>query len=533
MLSSGLMQWRRSTARTLSSIRTSARQGRSAREVVKKRRGFGTLRCGYVVFLLCVVTAVTSSAQTFTTLASFDITNGQEPIFVSLVQGLDGNLYGTTSGEGTTGASTTPGTVFKVTPSGTLTTLHSFCALTNCADGEHPYAGLVLSTDGNFYGTTTSGGSHGSGTVFKLTSGGTLTTLYSFCAKTNCVDGSGPYAPLVQATDGNFYGTTIRGGKNATRCHSPNGCGTVFKITPSGTLTTLYFFCSQTNCSDGAFPYGAGLIQGADGNLYGTASSGGSSENLGTVFKITTTGTLTTLHQFNSARYPYAGLVQATNGNFYGTSYQGGTGSCGTNFGCGTVFRVTPKVTSVLYNFCSQSNCADGSNPQAPLIQGTDGNLYGTTSSGGAKSDGSLFKITTGGTLTTLHSFDLSDGMAPSDGLVQDTDGNFYGITSAGGTSTTNCYRVGCGTVFKLSMGLGPFVTTLPTSAKVGTVIKILGTNLTGATSVSFNGTAATFTVVSKTQIKTTVPSGATTGTVTVDTPSGILKSNVVFRVRP
>jgi uncharacterized repeat protein (TIGR03803 family) len=262
------------------------------------------------------------------------------------------------------------------------------------------------------------------GTVFKITPGGTLTTLYSFCAHTNCTDGQFPNAALVQGTDGDFYGTTVAGGADTSDSCGPPGfaepCGTVFKITPGGILTTLYSFCAQTNCSDGGLPL-APLVQATDGNFYGTTSRAGANGNGGTVFKITPAGTLTTL-----------------------------------------------------YSFCTQTNCADGDGPEAGLFQATNGTLYGTTLTGGANSEG---------------------------------------------------------TVFSLAVGLRSFVETLPTSAKVGATVKILGNNLKGTSSVTFNGTAATFTVISGTEIKTIVPNGATTGFVKVTTPTKTLKSNMVFRV--
>ena len=238
--------------------------------------------------------------------------------------------------------------------------------------------------------------------------------------------------------------------------------------------------------------------------------------------------TFTTLHSFDGTdgANPEAALVQATNGTFYGTTYRGGA------YDLGTVFKITPsgKLTT-LYSFCSQSGCTDGIGPVAGLIQATNGNLYGTTALGGANSQGTIFKITPSGALTTLHSFDGADGSETHAGLIQDTNGKFYGTTTFGGDLNCNP-SYGCGTVFSLSVGLGPFVETLPTSGKVGAAVKILGTNLTGATSVTFNGTAAVFKVVSKSLITTSVPTGATTGTVEVTTPKGTLKSNVVFRVK-
>jgi uncharacterized repeat protein (TIGR03803 family) len=376
-----------------------------------------------ILSVFCLAVALTSSAATtVTTLVSFDGTNGSQPEFGSLVQGTNGNFYGTTW----SGGANIAGTVFKITPAGKLTTLYSFCAQAGC-NGYSPDAGLVQATNGNFYGTTGLGGAHNYGTVFEITPAGKLTTLYSFCAQSGCTDGQSPDAGLVQATNGNFYGTTLNGGAI--------GAGTVFEITPAGKLTTLHSFCSQISCGDG------------DG-AFGT-------------------------------------LVQATNGNFYGTTVAGGANSSGCGgYGCGTVFQITPagKLTT-LYSFCAQSGCADGSEPSVGLVEATNGNFYGTTTYGGANSSG--------------------------------------------------CGGYGCGTVFSLSVGLGPFVETRPTSGKVGAAVIILGTNVTGATGVSFHGTAAKFEVVSKSEIKTTVPSGATTGYVTVTTAKGTLKSNVKFRVIP
>jgi uncharacterized repeat protein (TIGR03803 family) len=462
----------------------------------------------YAVLLLCAATAIASPAKiTFTTLLSFAGSNGANPEFMSLVQGTDGNFYGTTRSGGANGL----GTVFKITRGGTLTVLHSFAG----ADGEEPYGGLVQATDGNFYGTTFYGGTgaNGLGTVFKITAGGTLTTLYNFCFQTSCADGDNPNAGLVQGSDGNLYGTTQAGG-------GVNDSGTVFKITPSGTLTTLYSFCSQGGvCIDGAYP-SAVLLQATDGRFYGTTAQGGSN-GLGTVFKISAGGTLTTLHSFNGTDgdFPATALVQATNGKFYGTTGGGGAATYG------TVFKMTPGgALTTLYSFCSNTNCTDGANPQAGLIQATDGNIYGTTYDGGANNDGTVFKITAGGTLTTLHSFAGTDGSNPDGGLLQATNGTFYGTANLAGANSD-------GTVFSLAAGLGPFVETRPTSGKVGAKVIILGTNLTGATNVTFNGTAATFKVVSKSEIKTTVPTGATTGTVEVKTPKKTLKSSVAFRV--
>jgi uncharacterized repeat protein (TIGR03803 family) len=332
----------------------------------------------------------------------------------TLIQGSDGDFYGTTLAGGTSNV----GTIFKVTPSGTETVFYSFASI--------PYSGLVQGSDGNIYGTTATGGASGRGTVFKITPSGTETVLYSFPAGS-----SDPYTGLIQGSDGNFYGTTGAGGTSDD--------GTVFKITPSGTETVLHAFAKSG--SDGEIPY-AGLIQGSDGNLYGTTYNGGAS-GLGTVFKVTPSGTETVLYSFaggSDGEHPYGGVIQGSDGNFYGTTYQGGTS------GYGTVFKLTPSGTeTVLYTFVGGSS--DGAYPEAGLIQGSDGNFYGNTRQGGASGLGIVFKLTPSGTQTVLHSFagGSSDGANPSANLVQGSDGNLYGSTGAGGTS-------GNGTFFKVTL---------------------------------------------------------------------------------
>jgi uncharacterized repeat protein (TIGR03803 family) len=507
------------------------------------------------ICLFCAVAAISSSAQTFTVLATFNENNGAFPR-APLVQGLDGNFYGTTELGGTGDcipAGEGCGTAFKITPGGKLTTAHKFCSQTNCTDGNTLTAPVVLATDANFYGTTQFGGGNancqeegGCGTVFKITHSGKLTTLHVFKG----TDSFAVSAGLVQANDGNFYGTTT----GSFNCQGQRDCGSVFRITPGGKLTTLYWFCSKANCADGAEPF-APLVQATDGNFYGTTSAGGANNadclgQCGTIFKITPAGKLTTLYRFCSkglchdGETPIAGLVQGADGNFYGTTLSGGIFNNNTCLlGCGTAFKVTPagKLTT-LYSFCSQSNCGDGALPSAGLVQGTDGNFYGTTEIGANPACdlgygcGTAFKITPAGKLTALYSFcsqsDCADGGEPLGGLVQGTDGKFYGTASRGGNPNCIPHFSSCGTVFSLSVGLGPFVETLPTSGKVGANVVILGNNLKSATSVSFNGTPATFTIVSGTEIKTTVRVGATTGFVTLTTFKSNLKSNAVFQVK-
>jgi uncharacterized repeat protein (TIGR03803 family) len=462
------------------------------------------------LFVLWATTAVTLPAQTFESLKSFDNTDAALP-WATLVQGNDGNFYGTTQNGGNTACTLGCGTIFEITSIGKVTTFNF-----DGTNGSQPFAGLVQAANGDFYGVTTTGGAFDLGTVFKFTPKGGLTTLYSFSANT----GYGPQGGLVLARDGNFYGTASSGGPAAGQCDP--GCGTIFKITPKGKYTTLHNF---NGIPDGGNPL-ATMLQAPNGKLYGTASDLGNAGSYGTVFTITTEGEFNVVHQFNDTdgAYPFGGLILGADGNFYGQTDLGGASAYGA---FGTVYKMTPsgKVTR-LHSF----EQADGDNPVSNLVQGTDGNFYGTASYGGKYPNfGTVFKITPSGTFTTLHNFDSTDGSYPYAGLIQATNGKFYGATYAGGSSTECPY--GCGTVFSLSVGLGPFVEMLPSSGKLGAAVRILGTDLTGATSVTFNGTAAKFAVISKSEIKTNVPSGATTGTVEVKTNKNTLKSNVVFRV--
>jgi uncharacterized repeat protein (TIGR03803 family) len=492
-------------------------------------RKLSLLKMACIVSVFCAVTAIPSPAQEseFHSLFSFDgsctsSTAGANPGYGNLVQGKDGKLYGTTEV-----CSGSEGTVFKfATTASKPTTLYVFCTPQGdplCLYGAKPVGGLTLASNGKFYGTTYNGGGGGdNGTVFQITSAGKLTNVYDFLGSTT---GSEPQAAPFQAKDGNLYGTTSIGGSS--------NLGTLYEMTTAGANEVTLSFTGK----NGELPY-ARLVQGTNQNIYGTTSQATSGN--GTVFAILPKTGFATLYTFKGAAkggYPFGGLIQASNGNFYGTTSSGGANGQG-----GTVFSMTPagKVTTI-YNFCSKPNCTDGRNPEASLIQATDGNLYGTTYNGGANSNpnclsnsgcGTIFQITTAGKLTTLYNFcgleSCADGNQPEGGLVQATNGTFYGTTSSGGTDFA-------GTVFSLSVeGMKPFVKTLPAWGTEGDRVTILGTNLTGASKVSFSGTAAkTFTVVSDTEITATVPTDAATGTIEVTTPSGTLNSDVDFEVTP
>jgi uncharacterized repeat protein (TIGR03803 family) len=367
--------------------------------------------------LFCVMLFPSLSSNALTSLYSFtNRFDGSQP-YAGLTLGSDGNFYGTCFYGGTNDL----GSVFKVSPAGALTPLYSFSFI----DGETPTAALTQGGDGNFYGTTFEGGTDlYYGTVFQVSSNGAFNSLYSF---TNGSDGANPYAGLVQGIDGAFYGTTVNGGSN--------GDGAVFQITSAGVLTPLYSF---TNGVDGSQPR-ATLTLGSEGTFYGTTYSGGASGQ-GVVFGITAAGALTPLHSFNGGSdgsNPVGQLIQATNGLLYGTAYAGGAN------GDGTVFRITTGgFFSVMYAFTGGS---DGANPAAGLALGSDGNFYGTTYSGGPNGGGGIFKITPLGAVTPLYLFTGGDdGSSSFAMLVQGNDGDLYGTTQYGGAK-------GDGVVFEIN----------------------------------------------------------------------------------
>jgi uncharacterized repeat protein (TIGR03803 family) len=483
------------------------------------RRSSGhLLRCASLAFF--VAFAIPLSAQTFTVLTVFS--GGLGPDFAALAQGFDGNFYGASD----LGGVNSKGAIYRLTPDGVVTVIYSFCAQRRCTDGSDPGA-LILGKDGNFYGSTSAGGTvdknhGGDGTFFKITPEGALTTISSFCGA-SCGEVTSP-SPQLQATNGNFYGATVNGGAQ--------NFGTVFKMTSQGVVSTVYSFCSKTNCADG---FGAAaLVQAANGSFYGTTSVG---PYHGTLFKMLPAGKLTTLHTFCvdlttclDGDGPAGALVQGADGDLYGVN-QGGGG-----LGGGTIYKTTTTGQfTTLYHFCGTVNCPDGSLPSTGLTVGSDGNFYGTTTIGGNRISGGcgagcgvIYQITPQGALTTLYKFcpqaKCLNGKENYTPLVQGTDGSFYGMAGEPGAKHA-------GTIYKLDVGLAPFVKTLPTSGKVGVTVIILGNNLTGTTDVAFNGVSAAFKVVSNTEITVRIPVGAATGAVTVTTPSGALSSNIVFRV--
>ena len=369
----------------------------------------------------------TAASATPNVLHSFQggISDGSYPSG-SLIQGSDGFFYGTSS----SGGSNNSGTVFKVSTAGVVTVIYSF------SGNNYSNSGVIQGSDGYLYGTNYAGGANSSGSVFKLSTTGTFTTLYSFTYGSS--EGAYPYGNLIQASDGYLYGTTGSGGAN--------NYGTVYKISTTGTFTNLYSFAG--GISDGCNPY-QGLKQGSDGYLYGLTSSCGAYSQ-GVIFKISTAGVESILHAFaggldGSSGYYQGGstLVIAADGNLYGVNASGGL------YGSGTVYKITTSGTfSTLYSF---GNSGIG-NPLT-IIQGVDGNLYGSTSTGSYYSNGNanyyynstvgtIFKISTTGTYTSLYSFQYGLNGTSASGMIQASDGRFYGLAQGGG-------MYGIGTMFQ------------------------------------------------------------------------------------
>jgi uncharacterized repeat protein (TIGR03803 family) len=452
-----------------------------------------TIAIGLLGVVLAVVSAL-GNAQNFSVLYNFGSVGGDpvNPQPELIAQGLDGNLYSTTEMGGTNGN----GTVFAISPDGVLRVIYGSFDLGT--SGVFPTGGLTLGTDGNFYGVNQAGGSIGFGTIFKITTDGTLTILHNFGGN----DGATPFAPPIQGTDGNFYGTTWYGGR---------GHGVVYRLTSAGTFAVLHKF----NETDGAGPLAA-LIQASDGSFYGTTFGGGTYGD-GTVFTMTRGGKFSTVYMFDgpTGNAPSTQLVEGKDG-FYGTTTSGGT------YGLGEAFKVTRAgQITVIYSFAGGSS-EDGRDPEGGLLLTPQGGVYGTTFQGGKDKDGTIYRISATGVYHTIHQFNGKSGSGPLATLVQHTTGLIYGDTWVGGTP-------GRGVFYGLNAGLKPFVKLLTYSGKHGQSIGILGQGFTGATAVLFNGTPASFNVISDTYMTATVPKMATTGIVKVTTPSGVLKSHKNF----
>jgi uncharacterized repeat protein (TIGR03803 family) len=452
------------------------------------------IRAVLLGFVLCTLVRWVS-AQTYTDIHDFNESDGCCANIPSLMaQGQDGNIYGTTSSGGKVGY----GVIFQMSPSGAYQVLHNF----DLTHGGYPQGGLSLGVDGNFYGTTVQGGA-GYGTIFKVTPSGGTSLLYSFA---NTTDGGYPKAPPTQALDGNLYGLT--------------GNGTVqvlYKLTTAGVFSVVLTAPSQSYSP---------MILGTDGNLYGMTLYGGTS-NRGTVFQFSPVSKkLKIIHSFDvtNGGSPQGPLVQGTDGLLYGICTWGGSASGG------VVFRLSTGGGgyTVLYNF-DTNNPINGTGPQAGLALGSDGYLYGVTTSGGTKGLGVLFRISTKGVgYAVLHNFDTPTGDTPLSTPLLHTNGKIYGLAFHGGAKTAY------GAIYSLDNGMPPFVAQyLHYSGKVGATVGLLGQGFSNATGVKFGAGPGAFVAASDTYMTVTVSTGAMTGKVTVLEPGGNLTTPQTYKVLP
>ena len=432
-----------------------------------------------------------AQAQAYTVLYNLGSNSGdpQGPTG-PFVQGRDGSLHG----GGISSADHSTDQIFRISPAGTLAVESTFGVndFGTCGNG------LTLGRDGNFYGVCQFGNGDFLGYVYRMTPAGVVTVLHHFTGVSP--EGTQPNTPPIQGNDGNFYGMTSAGGASTY--------GTVYKMTPTGTVTTLHGF---TRGADGATPT-TPLVLGNDGNFYGgTVTS---------IFKITPTGKLTVVHDPNGGTdgsEPVT-LVLGADGSFYGTTLTAGANNVG------TFFRVTGGgAYTVLHNFST----ADGLRGTADfLMQATDGNFYGAELNGFGGDQGTLYKVTTKGVVTVLHSFGGTDGSAPRGGMFQDTNGRLYGDTKQGGPFLL-------GVIYDWNANLAPFARLELTSGKAGTTVGIFGQGFLTATGVTFGGVAGTFTVAGDNYMTATIPSGGKSGPVVVLIPSGNLTSSKMFKVTP
>ena len=435
-----------------------------------------------------------------------DANDPRNPSAIGLMsQGRDGRIYTTSQFGGS--KSGKEGVAFAFDTSGSIARLWDFDPY---PAANSPWSGLTLGLDGNYYGTTTSGGTKGVGTVFKVTDAGVFTVLWNFSGTGS--DQGDPQTAPVLGPDGNLYGTVV-GVYNGQ-------FGAAYKITPKGALTPIHAFKG----TDGTTPYQ--LILGIDGFFYGITRAGGAS-NLGVVFRMSKGGVVKVLHSFGGApddgSLPVGTLAQANDGTLYGTTYLGGTRNIG------TIFKISPAGSgyAVLHSFDRNADVNDGAQPLSGMVLATDGNLYGETSAGGHNNAGVLFKINPNGTYSTLYNSCQStcvDGFGQQTPMLQHTDGNLFGLTRGN--------SLGGDVIYSLNEGLAPFVSLVGVWGKVGSDIEILGQGFNSATSVTLGGTAATFKIVSDTYRTAAVPAGSS-GFVTVKTGGVTLTSNRKFFVAP
>jgi uncharacterized repeat protein (TIGR03803 family) len=464
-------------------------------------------------FRLCVILGALGSESglaeqaSFVILHSFSLSNATGDGYPSgaLVETSPGVFAGTTAN----------GMVYTVDSTGNFTVLQKLSG----KNGREPAGSLLGASDGNLYGVTQWGGASGAGTLFRISTSGVLTVVHSFQATLGVSSAS----PVIEADDGNIYGTayTTAGSGFPLR-------GIVYRSSLSGGITVLHTF----DPSKGEGSVLTGLIEANDGNFYGATADGGTAR-LGSVYRMNKQGTLTQLYSFTGTFYDGAapfGLLQGTDGNLYGvTSAVSLSRNSGTS---SAIFKMTLTGTfSLDYLFVNNISGTTAS----PVIQATDGDFYGgmtdnCSTSGTQTCTGAIFQYNQSVFIPVIaYSFSGGpDGSYPSSSLVQGSDGKLYGTTAFGGSHNA-------GVAFSVDLGLPkplPDISRLqPTTGGVGASILIVGKNLLGATSVAFNGSTATFQVIGGNYLKATVPTGATTGPITVVTPNGTGTSVVSFVV--
>lgn len=391
-----------------------------------KHRAMAGLALAAGIALVPLLAGRTAQAQSFSVIWNFGPGGGGESPAAGLIADPAGNFYGTASAGGAYGH----GAVYELYATGGETALYSF---KNGPDGASPYgAGLIRDMTGNLYGAAPGGGnftgvcsSAGCGVVFKVSPLGKETVLYTF---TGGSDGWNPTSALIRDAAGNLYGSAAAGGSYSGPC-ATSGCGVIFKLSKAGQETVLYSF---TGGSDGAFPAGS-LIRDGAGNLYGTASGGGT-HGYGVVFKLDSAGNETVLYPFtggSDGAYPFTGLIQDVAGNVYGTTPYGGNFAC--SLGCGVIFKLDSAGNeTVLYSFAGGT---DGSYPGGGVLRNPSGGLYGTTTGGGdcgGAGCGTVFMLSATGKKTALHNFTGTDGLSPHGNLFV-YKGYLYGTTYEGG----------------------------------------------------------------------------------------------------
>ena len=459
---------------------------------VRRRPVVRTLAGSCAVALVVGIAVLTPSTAPlalggYSDLADFPANYGGTAYPLVLAQGRDGDLYGVTQAGGAHGK----GSVYRIGPDGSnLTTLYSFTG----SHGRDPVGGLTLGLNGDLYGTAEHGGSHGYGTIFRITPTGTLTVIYNFKGK---ADGGYPVSPLTLGRNGKFYGTSYP--------------GAAFRVTPAGDLSVLAKIPTTTN---------GPLLQASDGDFYGVTEFAGK-HSAGTVYRLIG-HKVQILHSFNAATgsYPVGGVVEGSDDNLYGTTTAGGLDNAG------VVYRIARDGSSYqrMVDF-DNSDTSEGYQSYAGLVAGSDGKLYGTTIWGGVNGVGVIFSLSTGGGYSVLANFDNPTGSGAYATPIQDTSGELYGVTSRGGAGQR-------GVVYSLSFGAPPFVEVIPSTGEVGDAVGIIGEGFSTTSGVTFNGAPASFHVSSDTYMTATVPSGET-GFIAINTSAGTLYSNTVFRVKP